>query len=162
MSDRAAPYVLAQGQIRSHPGAFPSIKAGAADTGGLLTVDEGVIGPETPGPPLHVHERHDECLYVIEGNLLVQVGEERHELGPGSFAWMPRQVPHCYANVSGSPVHAIGVVVPGGLEEFFAEQSAYFAQLQGPPDPAKISAIAARYDSRPVGPPINTDARSMT
>jgi hypothetical protein len=42
---------------------------------------------------------------------------------------MPRQVPHSYANVSGSPVHAIGIVVPGGLEEFFAEQSAYFAQL---------------------------------
>lgn len=156
MSDRAAPYVLAQGQIRSHPGAFPTIKAGAADTGGLLTVDEGVIGPGTPGPPLHIHERQDECLFVIEGHLLVQVG------GPGSFAWMPRQVPHSYANVSGSPVHVIGIVVPGGLEEFFAEQSAYFAQLQGPPDPAKISAIAARYDSRPVGPPISTDARSRT
>jgi hypothetical protein len=125
-------------------------------------VDEGVIGPGTPGPPLHVHERYDECLYVIEGRLLIQVGEERHELGPGSFAWMPRQVQHSFANVSGSPVHAIGIVVPGGLEEFFAEQSAYFAQLQGPPDPAKVSAIAARYDSRPVGPPISADARSRT
>ena len=64
--------------------------------------------PRTPGPPLHVHDEDDECLYVIDGHLLVQVGEERHDLGPGCFAWLPRQVPHTFANVSDSPVHLVG------------------------------------------------------
>ena len=157
MNERAAPYVLAAGQARSHPGSFPAIKAGAADTGGLLTVADGMLGPRTTGPPLHVHYETDECLYVVEGRLLIQVGEERHDLGPGCFAWLPRQIPHTYANVSGSPVRAVSLCVPGGIEEFFAAQSAYFAELQGPPDPERLAAIWAGH-GRIVGPPIEVDA----
>ena len=157
MDQQAAPYVLAPGQPRSHPGTSPVIKAGAADTGGRLTFSDGVLGPRTPGPPLHVHHGDDEFLYVIDGHLLVQVGEQRHDLGPGCFAWLPRQVPHTFANVSASPVHLVGGAVPGGIEEFFAAQSAYFAQLQGPPDPERLAAIWAGH-GRVVGPPIGLDA----
>ena len=86
--------------------------------------------PRTPGPPLHVHEEEDECFYVLDGHLLVQVGEERHDLGPGCFAWLPRQFPHTFANVSDSPVHLVGAIAPGGIEEILAALGAYFAQLQ--------------------------------
>jgi len=158
MNQQAAPYVLAAGQARSHPGSVPMIKAGVAETGGLLTFCDGVVGPRTQGPPLHTHEQNDECFYVIDGHLLVQVGEERHDLGPGCFAWLPRQTPHTYANVSDGPVRAISVHVPGGIEEFFAAQGAYFAQLQGPPDPAKLAAIWAGHPGRTVGPPIQVAA----
>lgn len=158
MNQPAAPYVLAQGQARSHPGTSPTIKAGAADTGGLLMVSEGVLGPGTPGPPLHLHEDTGECWYVIEGRLLLQVGGDRHELGPGCFAWVPRQVPHTFANVSASPVRLLGIAVPGGIEELLAEQTAYFARLQGPPDLAELAAIGARHRSRLLGPPISVDA----
>src|SRR5580700_11144066 len=146
MNQRAAPYVLTPDQ------------AGAADTGGLLTVSEGVLGPRTPGPPLHLHEDSDECFYVVEGRLLLQVGEDRHDLGPGCFAWAPRQVPHTFANVSASPVRLLGIAVPGGIEELFAEQAAYFARLQGPPDLAELAAIGARHGGRLLGPPISVDA----
>jgi mannose-6-phosphate isomerase-like protein (cupin superfamily) len=158
MDQQAAPYVLAAGQARSHPGAFPTIKAGSDDTGGLFTFCDGVLGPRTSGPALHVHYETDECFYVIDGHLLVQVGEERHDLGPGCFAWLPRQVPHTYANVSDSPVRAVSMTVPGGIEEFFAAQGAYFAQLQGPPDPERLAAIWAGHPGRQVGPPIEVDA----
>jgi quercetin 2,3-dioxygenase len=158
MSQRAAPYVLTPDQARSHQGTFPPIKAGAADTAGLLTVSEGVLPPGMPGPPLHIHYDTDECLYVIEGRLLIQIGEERHEMRAGSFAWLPRQIPHTYANVSDSPVRVVSMHVPGGIEEFFAAQGAYFAQLQGPPDPEQIAAIWAGHPGRIVGPPIEVDA----
>ena len=120
MNQQSAPYVLGPGQARSHPGAVHTIKAGAADTGGLFTFCEDVMTPRTPGPPLHVHDEEDECFYVLDGHLLVQVGEERHDLGPGCFAWLPRQFPHTFANVSDSPVHLVGAIVPGGIEEVFA------------------------------------------
>ena len=81
MNRRAAPYVLAAGEARSHPDSFQTIKAGAADTAGLLTFCDEVLGPRTAGPALHVHDDTDECLYVIDGHLLVQAGEERHALG---------------------------------------------------------------------------------
>jgi mannose-6-phosphate isomerase-like protein (cupin superfamily) len=158
VNERAAPYVLAAGQARSHPGSVPTIKTGAADTGGLLAVADGVLGPRTSGPPLHIHYETDECFYVTEGHLLVQVGQERHDLGPGYFAWLPRQTPHTYANVSDSPVHVVGVYVPGGIEEFFAAQGAYFARLEGPPDPEQLAAIWAEHPGRTVGPPIMVDA----
>ena len=51
---------------------------------------------------------------MVEGRLLLQVGEDRHELGPGCFAWVPRQIPHTFANVSASPVRLLGIAVPGG------------------------------------------------
>jgi hypothetical protein len=50
--------------------------------------------------------------------------------------------------------------VPGGIEEFFAEQTAYFAQLQGPPDLEQLAAMAARHGARMVGPPIHVGAAS--
>ena len=50
MNQRAAPYVLTPDQARSHPGTFPPVKAGAADTGGLLTVSEGGAGAGDAGP----------------------------------------------------------------------------------------------------------------
>ena len=157
VNQQAAPYVLAAGQARSHPGVVPAIKAGAADTGGLLTFCDGVVGPRAPGPPLHVHDHTDEFFYVIDGHLLVQAGEERHDLGPGCFAWLPRQIPHTYANVSASPVHMVGGAVPGGIEEFFAAQAAYLARQQGPPDPERIAAIWAGH-GLVVGSPIEVDA----
>jgi mannose-6-phosphate isomerase-like protein (cupin superfamily) len=155
MSQRAAPYALTQDQARSHPGTVPTIKAGAADTAGTLTVVEAVLPPGIPGPPLHIHHDTDECMYVVEGRLLIQIGEERHELGAGSFAWLPRQIPHTYANTSAGPVRALGIAVPGGIEEFFAEQTAHITQLPGPPDLAELAAIAARHGARLVGPPIS-------
>ena len=85
----AVPYVLAAGQERSHPGTRPTIKAGAADTGGAMTVVEDTLAPWASGPPLHAHDSTDECLYVAAGKLLVQIGEERHHLEAGSFAGYP-------------------------------------------------------------------------
>ena len=143
MDQQAAPYVLAAGQARSHPGTSPVIKAGAADTGGLFTFAEEVMGPRTPGGPLHVHHREDEFLYVIDGHLLVQVGEERHDLGPGCFAWMPRQVPHAFANVSDSPVRFAGAVAPGGIES---------SGPRSPPTSPSCRDHQTRSGSRPSGP----------
>jgi quercetin 2,3-dioxygenase len=154
MDERAAPYVLAKDQARSHQGSFPTILAAAADTGGLFSVGTGLLAARTAGPPLHVHEEMDECFYVVEGHLTIQIGDERHDLGPGGFAWLPRQFPHTYANVSDHPVRAVGLYVPSGIEEFFEAQGHYFAQLQGPPDPERFLSIWSGHAGRFVGPPI--------
>jgi uncharacterized cupin superfamily protein len=39
--------------------------------GGALSVFETTIGA---GPPLHVHDREDECIYVLDGELSVLCG----------------------------------------------------------------------------------------
>ena len=46
------------------------------DTAGLLAVVEGGWPPGKPGRPCTCTRSEDEALYVVEGTLLVQIGEE--------------------------------------------------------------------------------------
>jgi mannose-6-phosphate isomerase-like protein (cupin superfamily) len=127
-------------------------------TGGLLTVGVANMPPRTAGPSLHVHTREDEATYVIEGELTVVVGEETLSVTPGTFVWLPRGVPHTFANLGAEPVRAVGMIVPGGLEGMFKEQAGYFASLEGePPDPDVLGELGARYGVRAVGPPLAID-----
>jgi mannose-6-phosphate isomerase-like protein (cupin superfamily) len=151
---RTVPYVLAPGEMRGNPRSMPGVKAGSADTGGALAIFEDALEPWTPGPPLHLHTREDEALYVLEGRLLVQVGEQRHELDAGSFAWIPRDTPHTFAAAGPARTRLLGWVVPGGLEGLFLEQGEYLSRLHAVPDPAELERIGARYGSRLLGAPI--------
>jgi hypothetical protein len=45
----------------------PGLKASRHSTGGALSVFETSIGA---GPPLHVHDREDECSHVLERRIL--------------------------------------------------------------------------------------------
>ena len=129
------------------------VVAGGERTGGLVTFGEARLPARTAGPARHVHSREDEAIYVASGVLTVEVGDQRHQAGPGSLVWLPRGIPHVFANLSGEPVRAVGVITPSGLEEMFAEIAAYLAALTGPPDPQTITAINARYGVRPAGGP---------
>lgn len=156
MRTRAAPYVIGPGESRRDDALLP-FKACAADTDGALSFCEFTLGPWDPGPVLHVHTAVDEALYVVSGTLLTQLGEQRSEVDAGAFVWMPRGVGHAFSNAGPEPVHVLALAVPGGLEEMFAEHAAYFASLQGPPDPAVLDGIGARHGGTTLGPPIRAD-----
>jgi quercetin dioxygenase-like cupin family protein len=158
-NDRADPYVLAPGEVRRDPGSLPGIKAGSLDTGGLVTVYEGTLEPWASGPGLHEHSREDEAIYVLDGVLLVQIGEERREVLAGSFVWMPRGTPHTFANAGPNPLRLLGFAVPSGIEEFFVEQGAHFSQRGGDSDPDEFARMATRYGARMLGAPISSDRR---
>lgn len=156
MQERAAPYVIGRGESRRDDALLP-FKACAADTNGAMSFCEFTLGPWDTGPVLHVHTSVDEALYVVSGTLLTQLGEHRSEADAGAFVWMPRGVGHTFSNAGPDPVHVLVVAVPGGLEEMFAEQAAYFASLQGPPDLAVLEDIGARHGGTTLGPPIRAD-----
>lgn len=156
---RAGPYVLAPGEVRRKPASVPAVKADSSDTAGSLAVFEDTIAPWAAGPPLHVHTREDEALYVIEGALLVQIDEDRRELAAGAFAWIPRDTPHTFASAAGTVTRILAVAVPGGIEGLFADQGEYLAQLRGAPDLAELASIGARYGSRLLGAPITAVPR---
>lgn len=130
------------------------VLAHGAATGGLLTFGEARIPPRSSGPSFHVHSREDESVYVVAGVLTVALGDERLEAGAGDFVWLPREVPHTFANLGTEPCVAVGAIVPGGLDAMFAEQAEYFATLTGLPDPEKIAEIGGRYGVKVVGPPL--------
>lgn len=130
--------------------------AGGDRTGGAVSFGDARMAPGSPGPGRHVHTREDEALYVISGVLTVEVGDRRFEAGPESLVWLPRQVPHVFANLSTHEVRGVGVTTPAGLEGLFLEQAAYFDTLDGPPDPKVLMAMSERYGVFPVdGPPLH-------
>jgi mannose-6-phosphate isomerase-like protein (cupin superfamily) len=49
--------------------------------------------------------------YVFTGVVDVECGEDRFEAGPGSFVFLPRNLPHAFPSV-GSPVTALLIVTP--------------------------------------------------
>jgi mannose-6-phosphate isomerase-like protein (cupin superfamily) len=120
-----------------------------SDQTGGMTLGEARLPAHTDGPARHVHTREDEGIYVISGVLTAEVGDQRFEVGPESFLWMPRGVPHTFANLGDDEVWTVGLTNPGGFEHFFAEIGEYIAGLQGQPDEEVILAINERYGVYP-------------
>ena len=129
-------YVVGPGE--GVPDRRSEVKASGRSTGGSLTLMEVTIDG---GPPRHTHTREDESLYVRTGTLEVECGDDRFQAGPGSFVFLPRNLPHGFHSVGG-PATALLIVTPGGLDEYFAELS---AALAAHADPAQVRRIQQRY-----------------
>src|SRR4051794_34386944 len=89
-----------------------------SDLTGGMTLGEARLPARTAGPARHVHTREDEGVFVLAGVLTAEVGDQRYEVGPESFLWMPRGVPHTFANLGDEEVCTVGLINPGGFERF--------------------------------------------
>jgi quercetin dioxygenase-like cupin family protein len=71
----------------------------AEDTGGQFFVFEDVMvrGKTTP---LHEHPEADEFVYVLEGEILVQIDGKDTHVGQGGMTFTPRGTPHAFLVVS--------------------------------------------------------------
>ena len=111
----------ALGQPRWFFGMLAEVKASAADTGGQYTLVE-VTAPPGLEAPLHVHYTEDEGFYVLEGNVIMVVGDETVELAAGQHAFGPREIPHRFT-VGPDGARMIWVLTPGGFENLIEEAS---------------------------------------
>ena len=69
-------------------------KADGTTTGDAFVVAETTIAPGGFEPPLHLHREITESLYVLDGRLDLQVGDDRRIAVPGTFVSIPTGVPH--------------------------------------------------------------------
>jgi quercetin dioxygenase-like cupin family protein len=120
------------------------IKATGEETGGTFFLSETTIAPGFPGPPPHRHERLVDMFYVLDGVLSVRLGDQTHQLGPGSFVCAPPGVVHTFSNPSDSPVRFLNFNTPAGWENYMRDLAE--AAESGPLTPAVIGSIASRYD----------------
>lgn len=121
------------------------IKVSAKDTNGDLTAFT-YTGQAKGGPPLHVHPFQDEIFFILEGNFLFQVGEEQHQLTKGDTIFLPRNVPHTFAQLTDQG-HVFFLFQPSGkMEDFFRAAG----DSKTNPDPKLFD----HHDIHIVGPPL--------
>jgi oxalate decarboxylase/phosphoglucose isomerase-like protein (cupin superfamily) len=70
---------------------------------------------------MHVHHEQDEWFYVLEGEFVVQVGDERFHLRSGDSLLAPRKVPHAFASVSETARLIVAFQPAGSIERLFSE-----------------------------------------
>ncbi|GIK40165.1 MAG: hypothetical protein BroJett011_39980 [Chloroflexota bacterium] len=86
------------------------------------------------GPAQHLHYDQDEWFYAVEGEFIIEVGQERITLKPGDSLLAPRQVPHVWAHVGERRGRILIVFMPAGkMEAFFREVTK--ANAMPPQDP---------------------------
>jgi mannose-6-phosphate isomerase-like protein (cupin superfamily) len=134
-----------------------TVLASVETTDGALGLIDCLVPPGF-SPPLHVHSREDEPMYVIEGRVRYQIGDGSFEAGPGSFVFLPRGVPHTFIVEGDRPARILEFALPGGLERFHVDAGVP-AQGPGlpppsPPDLPLLDELAGRYGVRHIGPPM--------
>ena len=96
----------------------------------------------------HRHNRHQENVCVLEGELSWRLGDRTVIAPAGSFLVIPRGVVHGFANERSEPARMFVLTSPGGFEGFMAGLAELIeASPTGVPDPARFAELAARYDT---------------
>ena len=134
-----------------------TVKATAEMTGGAYGLVESWIAAGA-SPPLHVHRREDEAFWVLEGRVRFRCGGEDIAAGPGSFVFLPRDVPHTFVVEGDENAHVLTLLTPGGGERFFLDGG---RAPEGPglpppgaPDNEKLKRVAPLYGAEIIGPPL--------
>jgi len=114
-----------------------------AESGGGFALVEHPMPPRALAAPLHRHSREDEYSFVLEGRVGALLGDEVVYGQPGDLIFKPRDQWHTFWNAGDEPARILEIISPAGFERYFEELTELPAD--GPPDRAKIAAIAARH-----------------
>ena len=87
-------------------------------TGGAISVLMAWHKPGE-GPPDHTHVNRDEVFFIIEGTYELAVGGQTSTAGPGTIAFIPRNVVHRFKNVGDTTACMLDWSLPGGQDHFF-------------------------------------------
>jgi quercetin dioxygenase-like cupin family protein len=134
---------------------FPSSRAlaGTASTGGIIAAEEGVLEPGQPGPFRHYHTNLTELFYVLEGELLLQIGDQVEHAGPGTFAFCPIGCVHAFRAAGQQAARVLILAMPPGVGE------GYFRELaKMPPDAERVDweRLGEKWGTVVVGPPLES------
>jgi len=124
-----------------------TFKTSSAESSDLFVVENGFHQPG--GPARHLHHSQDEYFFAIEGDFVVEVGDQRFTLRAGDSLFAPRNVPHVWACVSPTGGRMLITFAPAGqMEAFFREVTK--ANAMPPQDPALWRAHGMEL----LGPPL--------
>lgn len=129
------------------------IKISGKDTDNDLAVFEQTGLTPLGGPPLHIHPYQDEWFYVIDGEYLFQVGEDKYQMKSGDTIFLPRNVQHAFIQLSEKGRMIVSYLPAGKMEEFFEATDKWTS----PPSKEEIDEVFNKHDMKIVGPPLKSD-----
>jgi quercetin dioxygenase-like cupin family protein len=150
------PILSARGEGQSVPNPLAEaieFKARAEQTAGTLTAFESAPAAGE-GPPLHVHENEDEVLYFLDGLFRLKIEDVVRNASSGSFAFIPKGIPHAWQNIGNEPGRLLVMFLPAaaGMEQFFERLAAADADQASVAE--AFATLAEVGGMKVVGPPL--------
>lgn len=128
-----------------------AFKVSAQDNDGLFLAIENSFHAKG-GPPRHLHRDQDEWFYALEGEFIIEIGQDRFTLQAGDSVLAPRNIPHVWAFVGETHGKMLIVFTPAGkMEDFFREVTKADAM------PSQTPELWQAHGMDVVGPPLSVD-----
>jgi quercetin dioxygenase-like cupin family protein len=134
------------GWLQARPGESFLIRIPSSATNYSYSVTEIVSSPGD-STPVHLHEKEEEHLLVVEGTARVLYGDKTFDAPAGTMISLARGIPHAWGNPTESSIRLAITATPGGCEEALRLIAASGDQLD-------LQAIADEFAVRLVGPPL--------
>ena len=99
-------------------GQVVSMKLFGRDTGQSITLFEQQVPAGSKNSWLHLHRGSDEVAWVLDGEFTFKIGEAVIKGGPGTCAFMPRNVPHAWKNSGSQPGRIVFLYTPARAGRF--------------------------------------------
>lgn len=96
--------------------------------------------PGSPSPPAHLHRRHVESFYVLEGELTITAGGRELRAGPGTWVQVPPGVAHTFAFMGDEPTRFLDLHSPS------CGFGAFVRGLHEARDEDELAAVRAAFD----------------
>ncbi len=155
MENKKTPLKMAgaqEGQSLSVVGDSYRVVISGKETEGAYAVIDMLV-PPGGGPGPHAHPGFHETFHVLDGEVEIKTEEGSFTAVKGSFASIPAGgLVHGFKNKTDKVAHLWCVVVPAGLEDFFAEvgKPVPFGAFVPPPPRdgeavKELTAIAEKY-----------------
>ena len=128
------------------PGRFFDLKLLGHETGESIMLFEETL-PAGTTSLYHLHRDSDEVAWVLAGEFTFMIGEAVTVGGPGTCAFMPRDVPHAWKNTGSETGRVLFLYTPaaaGGLIEALSEHR--------PADADEHDKLFERHRWKVVGP----------
>jgi mannose-6-phosphate isomerase-like protein (cupin superfamily) len=97
-----------EGFVAERPGARVALLADVEE----IAISESWSEPGVPPEPAHVHRRHVESLFVLEGEVALATGGGEVRAEAGSWAQVPPGVPHALAPRGDRPARFLSLHTP--------------------------------------------------
>lgn len=117
--------------------------AGEAETAGGYSLHDRIAPPGSRSTP-HTHQHVSEAFYVVDGELELQVAEEKLTGTAGMFVLARPNVTHAWRNASDRDAHVLVLFSPPVAYGYFEELDRLTRAEDGP-DPEAIVALVAKY-----------------